>query len=232
VATPLVERAAAFVRGLPDHAWLDRIIRGRAWIPLLGVMLAGIVAMQVEVLKLSASMGRSLERSTALQSRNEILRASVAGLADDQRIERIAAGMGLVMAAPDAVDFLAAQNTVDVKGAIAGIHQPSAAAFTALLPATVSGVASSAAPASPGSASAPGTALATSSSTGSPSTASAAPVVGSASSPPGQAAATPTTTSPTAATATPPTTPSPNSAGQSASSAQAGTSGGTAPVGG
>ncbi len=42
------------------------------------MLLAGIVAMQVEVLKLSANMGRSIERGTALQSRNEQLRASVA----------------------------------------------------------------------------------------------------------------------------------------------------------
>ena len=74
-------QALGFVRSLPDHALLDRLIRGRAWIPLLGVMLAGIVAMQVEVLKLGASIGRSIERSTALQSRNEQLRASVASLA-------------------------------------------------------------------------------------------------------------------------------------------------------
>src|SRR5579875_3832211 len=47
----LAPRALAFVRALPDHRLLDRVIRGRAWIPLLGLMRAGIVAMQVEVLK-------------------------------------------------------------------------------------------------------------------------------------------------------------------------------------
>ena len=62
--------------------------------------------MQVEVLKLSAGVGRSIERSTALQSRNEQLRASVAALSDDQRIERLAASMGMVMPAPEAVNFL------------------------------------------------------------------------------------------------------------------------------
>ena len=61
-------RTAAYVRALPDHALLDRIIRGRAWIPLLGVLLAGIVAMQVEVLKLNAGIGRSIERGSALQA--------------------------------------------------------------------------------------------------------------------------------------------------------------------
>ena len=53
-AGPLGVRALAFVRSLPDHSLLDRLVRGRAWIPLLGVLLAGIVAMQVEVLKLGA----------------------------------------------------------------------------------------------------------------------------------------------------------------------------------
>ena len=58
-------RAVQFVRTLPDHRLLDRLIRGRAWIPLLGVMLVGIVAMQVEVLKLGASIGRSIQRTSA-----------------------------------------------------------------------------------------------------------------------------------------------------------------------
>src|ERR1700731_1031219 len=44
---PLAARARAFVRSLPDHAVIDRLVRGRVWILALGVMLAGIVAMQV-----------------------------------------------------------------------------------------------------------------------------------------------------------------------------------------
>lgn len=235
VTKPVGRRAASFVRALPDHAWLDRIIRGRAWIPLLGVMLAGIVAMQVEVLKLSASMGRSLESSTALQSRNEILRASVAGLADDQRIERIAAGMGMVMAATTAVDFLAAQNGANVAGAVAGIHQPSAATFTALLPATVPASGSSAAvvPSSPastaGTSPTVGTSPTSPSSTGSGAS-SATPVTSSGNGASSQAASPPTTTGPAGATAASGGTPSPTP-GQS-SPGQASASGGTAPVGG
>jgi len=128
-------RAAAFVRTLPDHPLLDRIVRGRAWIPLLGVMLAGIVATQVEVLKLGASVGRSVERSTQLETANEQLRANVATLADDQRIERLAAGMGMVMPAPDAVSFLSIRGSGDVGRAIANIHAPSPASFLSLLPA-------------------------------------------------------------------------------------------------
>jgi hypothetical protein len=130
---PLGARFLAFVRALPDHSLLDRVVRGRAWILMLGVMLAGIVAMQVEVLKLGASMGRSIQASTGLQSRNELLRASVASLADDQRIERLAAGMGMIMPAPDGVGFLAAHPRPNVQQALGNIHAPNADSFLSLI---------------------------------------------------------------------------------------------------
>jgi hypothetical protein len=129
----LPARWVAVVRGLPDHALLDRIIRGRAWIPLLGVLLAGIVAMQVEVLKLNNSIGSSLERGTALQSRNELLRASYTSLADDQRIESMAARMGMVMPAPAAIKFLSLGQPGDIQRAVANVHQPDATSFASQL---------------------------------------------------------------------------------------------------
>jgi hypothetical protein len=119
------------VRSLPDHSLLDRLVRGRAWIPVLGVLLAGIVAMQVEVLKLGTSMGRSIERSSALQSQNESLQASVASLADDQRIEGLAATMGMVMPGPTAVAFLSAPPEGSAGQAIGDIHAPDPAGFAA-----------------------------------------------------------------------------------------------------
>src|SRR5581483_2149610 len=81
-AGPLPARAIAYVRALPDHSLLDRIVRGRTWIAMLGVMLVGIVAMQVEELKLGASVGRALSQNATLQSRNQLLRASVSALSD------------------------------------------------------------------------------------------------------------------------------------------------------
>jgi hypothetical protein len=132
-SAPLGARTLAFVRALPDHPLLDRLIRGRAWIPVLGVMLAGIVAMQVEVLKLGASMGRSIERGTTLQSRNDQLRLSVAALEGDGRIERIAAASGMIMPAPDAVGFLSSRSGALVDRALANIHPPDAPGFLSLL---------------------------------------------------------------------------------------------------
>lgn len=134
---PLAQRLAlgsiAFLRALPDHRWVDRLVRGRAWIPVLGVLLAGIVATQVEVLKLGASMGRWMERSAALTSHNQALQASVASLSDDQRIERLAAHMGMVMPPPTAITFLSRRRAGGERAALAGIHAPDPTQFLATL---------------------------------------------------------------------------------------------------
>lgn len=126
-------RALAVVRGLPDHSLIDRLVRGRAWIPVLGVLLVGIVAMQVEILKLGSTMGRAMERSSVLQTQNESLQAGVAGLADDQRIERLAAATGMSMPTPDSLVFLPARPSGDVGGALASIHTPDPSGFVAQL---------------------------------------------------------------------------------------------------
>ncbi|HEY6396331.1 MAG TPA: hypothetical protein VIX82_02640, partial [Solirubrobacteraceae bacterium] len=122
IALPIPARLIAPLRSLPDHALLDRLVRGRSWIPLLGVLLAGIVAMQVEVLRMSASIGRSIVSSSQLQIRNDQLRSTIASLADDQRIMRLAEAMGMVMPHPDMVGFLSALPGGAVDKAIRGIH--------------------------------------------------------------------------------------------------------------
>jgi hypothetical protein len=185
---PLPARALASVRSLPDHPLLDRIVRGRTWIALLGLMLAGIVATQVEVLKLGASVGRSLQQGAALQSRNDLLRANVAALADDQRIERLAAQMGMVMPSPGADVFLP-RSGVNATHAAANIHAPDASSFDALLTAATTAAGATAPSTVPG-------ALPTSTSTP------------ASSATPGPATATPTGTAVTASTtATGGTTP-------------------------
>jgi len=126
-------RALGVVRSLPDHSLIDRLVRGQAWIPVLGVLLAGIVAMQVEVLKLGTSAGRAIERGSTLQSQNESLQASVAALEDDQRIERLAASTGMVMPPTTVLAFLSAHPAGDTAQAIANIHSPDPAAFAAQL---------------------------------------------------------------------------------------------------
>jgi hypothetical protein len=148
--------AIEFIRTLPDHRLVDRLVRGRAWIPVLGVLLAGIVATQVEVLKLGASMGRWMERSAALSSHNQALQASVAALSDDQRIERLAARAGMAMPAPTAITFLTRHPAGGARAAVNRIHQPDPTQFLAALQADAALSASApviAPPVSPGTAS-------------------------------------------------------------------------------
>jgi hypothetical protein len=173
--------------------------------------------MQVEVLKLGASMGRAIDRANALQSRNDVLRASVASLADDQRIERLAAAQGMVMAAPDAVGFLSVRRG-DVARAARNIHTPDPGAFLSLL--TSNGaVATAATPPSAITGSAPPSAITASATTPTTATTPTAATALSTSTPATAttlSTATPTTattptsatTPTTAATATPSTTSS------------------------
>ena len=68
-ATPVRDTGAfaARVRALPDARLLDRLLRSRAWIWLLGVLLGGIVAMQVSLLGMNAGISESVTRTTDLQ---------------------------------------------------------------------------------------------------------------------------------------------------------------------
>jgi hypothetical protein len=250
-------RTTAYLRSLPDHVLLDRIVRGRVWIPLLGVLLAGIVAMQVEVLKLNAGIGRSLERSSSLQGQNELLRASVARLSDEQRIERIAARMGMVMPGPTQLRFVHGGPT-SVERALDSIHAPDATGFIARLPtigapAAPQGTSVNTAPgltaagtsgtASAATASATGVSATTgtSSTTGTSGTTSATGAAGTTSSAAGTGATgtgTPTGTSgTTSASGTSAVTPtSAGTAGTSGTTGQSGTSSsggaGATPIGG
>lgn len=145
VQRPLSARALAYLRTLPDHSLLDRVVRGRLWIPLLGVLLVGIVAMQVEVLKLNAGIGHAMVRAGQLQGDNDLLRADVSKLADDQRIESAAARMGMIMPPPSTPRFLSGDSSVNLSRALSNIHQPDATSFAATTSANAAAAAQAAA---------------------------------------------------------------------------------------
>jgi cell division protein FtsL len=173
---PLGVRVGEFVRALPDHALLDRIIRGRVWIPLLGVLLVGIVAMQVTVLKLNAGIGRSLQQTTALQGENELLRANVARLSDSERIEALAARLGMVMPPPQEDRFITPTGAT-VARAVGAITAPNATNFSSNLAAEQASIAAQVA-ASSASSSTPATSGTTPSTAASGATALAASTTG------------------------------------------------------
>jgi hypothetical protein len=125
-AAPARHRERERVRELPR---IDRIVRGRAWIPLLGVLLVAIVGLRVEVLKLGSSVGRELQQATTLESSNAILRSQVSALSDNQRIEQLAENMGMLMPGPTEVHFVKASAAGDVGATIKGIHEPETSDF-------------------------------------------------------------------------------------------------------
>src|SRR5215213_7297722 len=123
-ATGILER----LRGLPDHRVVDRLLRGRAWICLVGVALMGIVAMQVSLLKLNAGISRAVEASATLERQNSQMEASIARLGSGERIRAAADKRGMVTPAAGAVHFLRVRPGVDAARADQRMRSPSEAA--------------------------------------------------------------------------------------------------------
>src|SRR5215207_1688854 len=112
------------VRALPDHRWLDRALRGRLWIWLLGCALLGVVAMQVSLLKLNSGIGRAVETTATLQLQNSALEASIARLSDTNRVQTGAAALGMITPAPGDVGYLTARPS-DPDRAVEVMQPPS-----------------------------------------------------------------------------------------------------------
>jgi cell division protein FtsB len=120
---PLGPRLVAFATTLPDRGFVDRMVRGRVWIAVLGLLLIGLVATQVSLLKLNAGIGRSVERSAALERANGSLRAQVSQLESGERIQEQAAALGMVMPPAGQITYLRSGAGRDVDAAVAALGQ-------------------------------------------------------------------------------------------------------------
>jgi hypothetical protein len=133
VALPAPQRRGATgtferVLRLPDHRMVDRLLRGRAWIWLVGILLGGIVAMQVSLLKLNAGISRAVEASATLERQNSDLESSIARLSSGERIRDGAEGKGLLMPPAGEVAYLTVRPERDAARAVARMRPPSDAA--------------------------------------------------------------------------------------------------------
>lgn len=115
---PFLER----VRALPDAPVVDRLVRGRAWIVLIGFLLMGMVAMQVSLLKLNASMGRAVQQSGNLERRNGELRATLSRLSAGQRVQLSGARLGMFMPDAGQVHFLSLRQGRDSRRAASALR--------------------------------------------------------------------------------------------------------------
>jgi hypothetical protein len=104
----VVGRTAAGVRHLPDSGPIVRMTRGRSWIAVLGVLLAGIVALNVVTLSFAASAGKLDEQITTLEEENSMLGNKAATKFSQDRVRHEAAAQGLVMsteAEPSVIEY-------------------------------------------------------------------------------------------------------------------------------
>ena len=96
-------RRALAARG---NVFVDRLLRGRLWVVCVGVLLAGIVFLNVGLLQLNDQIARTDAKSAAIGRENADLRLKLAKLDSTERIQRLAEAKGFVMPAPGAVRYV------------------------------------------------------------------------------------------------------------------------------
>lgn len=119
----LAVRLGGAVHGIAEHRLLERVIRGRAWIAIVGIGLIGIVFMQVSMLRMNAGIGRAVERSSLLERQNSAMRASISELSSGDRVAAEAAKLGYVLPPGGSVRFLDA-SSADAARAASSIRPP------------------------------------------------------------------------------------------------------------
>jgi hypothetical protein len=108
---PLAVGTATAMRNLPDSGLMVRLTRGRAWIAVLGVLLAGIVTLNVITLSLAAGAAHVDQNVQALEEENGVLQARDAARSGAARVRHDAAGLGLSAAAGDEVEYVRASRS-------------------------------------------------------------------------------------------------------------------------
>jgi hypothetical protein len=102
VALPVaaVGRTAHAVGGIADSGLVQGLVRSRAWIGVLGVLLAGIVAINVFGLSLSASNSHIAAKIDALERSTSVNRSRIAARTSTDKVQKAASALGLAIPAP------------------------------------------------------------------------------------------------------------------------------------
>ena len=96
------------LRAIPAALPAGGLFHGRRAIGVLGVLLLGLVFLQVSLLKLNTAISVNVERSAQLERDNAQARATVSKLDAGRRIEDAAGKLGMVMPAAGSICFLTA----------------------------------------------------------------------------------------------------------------------------
>src|SRR4051794_14430265 len=109
-APPLALRLGRAVARIGDARFLDRLVRGRAWIALIAAGLMGIVFVQVSMLRLNAGISRAVASAETLQRQNSALRGDISRLGSGERIGDTARALGMAMPPAGSVHYLDARK--------------------------------------------------------------------------------------------------------------------------
>jgi len=104
----IVLRVAEATLEVSGSRTMDRLVRSRAWVVIIGFGLIGIVAMQVSMLKLNNGIGRAVETAATLERSNSALRNQVSRLSSGGLVQARAGARGFVMPEPGDVTYLRA----------------------------------------------------------------------------------------------------------------------------
>jgi cell division protein FtsL len=104
---------------------LDALLTGRIWIGLVGVLLAGIVFFNVDLLQMNREITQMADKAARIKRENDRLRHDYARLASSERIQEAAAALGLVYPAAGEVRYLESKPKLDAHNASKRIIAPS-----------------------------------------------------------------------------------------------------------
>jgi cell division protein FtsL len=123
VAPPLALRLARTAARIGDARFLDRLLRGRAWIAVVAVALMGIVFIQVSMLRLNSGISRAISTSETLNRQNAALRAEISRMDSGDRIADAADAEGMILPPAGSVNYLDARKA-DGAAAARAIRPP------------------------------------------------------------------------------------------------------------
>jgi cell division protein FtsL len=132
VSGPPHTRTAKRVAALPRGARvLDALLTGRLWIGLIGVLLAGIVFFNVDLLQMNREITQMADKATQIKRQNDRLRHDYARLASSERIQEAALALGLVYPMAGEVRYLESKPKRDAHNASERITAPTGTATPA-----------------------------------------------------------------------------------------------------
>jgi hypothetical protein len=113
------------IRALPDKRVVDRLLRGRLCIWVIGVLLGGIVAMQVSLLRMNAGISRAVSTAAVLEQQNADLEAANARSTTSDKVRAFALDNDMIDPAAGDAKFLTARPGTDAALAVQRMTPPS-----------------------------------------------------------------------------------------------------------